>query len=390
MLSARFGLFAIIVFSLLGCSTFSAKNTSKAIDYFPESRLSKASEKSFRKIASAKVGDLAANVDGNPNSAENVQLAVDALTRVYWGTGGEEATGLATLDVLLDQGLDPNKIVPDCGHSYLNRAPARTKNVSLFHCAVGNIDRSGRLIKIVEKMIQGKADINAKNTDGDTALIVAATDSYIEVVNLLLRSPGIDTNATNKRGDTALSAAIRKGGRPQTVRALAKAGAIVLNLNSPETFQLAADALEVAYWENAERKESGIAALDALLDLGLNPNGVVPECGHAFLNRAPARIRNVSLFQCAVGNVDNFGRLIEIIEKMIKKKADINIRNLDGDTPLIIAATESYPEVVELLLKTPGVDINARNNKGNTALQEAILSNRARTVKTLEAAGAGL
>jgi len=47
-------------------------------------------------------------------------------------------------------------------------------------------------------------DVNGKDSDGWTALIVAAYWENEKAVELLLNHPGIDVNVQNKRGDTAL------------------------------------------------------------------------------------------------------------------------------------------------------------------------------------------
>ena len=48
-------------------------------------------------------------------------------------------------------------------------------------------------------------------------------------------------------------------------------------------------------------------------------------------------------------------------------KADVNVQDHDGDTPLHWAAIEGYLEICDLLIEH-GADVNAVNIKGQTPL----------------------
>ena len=81
-----------------------------------------------------------------------------------------------------------------------------------------------------------------------------------------------------------------------------------------------------------------------------------------------------------------FGRQ-EQVAALLAGGADINARNLHGDTPLILAAVYGYRDIVRLLL-TKEADINAQNIIGNTALIEAASKDKPEIVQELLAAGA--
>ena len=57
----------------------------------------------------------------------------------------------------------------------------------------------------------------------------------------------------------------------------------------------------------------------------------------------------------------------EIVEIIIDKGMDLNIKNHNGDSSLILAAQNGNKEVVEMLINS-GADVNARNNDCNTSL----------------------
>ncbi len=68
---------------------------------------------------------------------------------------------------------------------------------------------------------------------------------------------------------------------------------------------------------------------------------------------------------------------------------DVNVKNMSGDTPLILAARKEYKEVVALLLEK-GAPINEKNYRGWTALMYAASSGRQETVALLLKNGASI
>ena len=64
--------------------------------------------------------------------------------------------------------------------------------------------------EIVELLLESNADVNLKENDGSTALMVAALFGYKEIVELLLQNNAI-VNAKKTDGSTALIFAAREG-----------------------------------------------------------------------------------------------------------------------------------------------------------------------------------
>jgi ankyrin repeat protein len=62
-----------------------------------------------------------------------------------------------------------------------------------------------------------------------------------------------------------------------------------------------------------------------------------------------------------------------IVRKLLDGGADVNARDADGNTPLILASFHASPECVELLIKN-GANVNAANKAGATALIRAATS----------------
>jgi len=90
----------------------------------------------------------------------------------------------------------------------------------------------------------------------------------------------------------------------------------------------------------------------------------------------------------------DFFRAVEMdrpdqIQNLLKKGVDPNITEpYKGHTGLIIAMHEGSMGVFNLLINTPGIDLNKRADNGNTALMLAAWKNNVPAVKTLLEKGA--
>ena len=67
---------------------------------------------------------------------------------------------------------------------------------------VGEIDMLDNILKIASTSNQDQLDINVKNKDGDTPLILAAKNNQVEIVDMLLKF-GADVDELNDDGDAA-------------------------------------------------------------------------------------------------------------------------------------------------------------------------------------------
>jgi ankyrin repeat protein len=86
------------------------------------------------------------------------------------------------------------------------------------------VPSSTRPIDIAEALIKRGADVNAKDKDGMTTLMVAASHNNAPMVGLLLQS-GSDAAAKNNRNETALDIAKLNGNldAAQAISVLSKA-----------------------------------------------------------------------------------------------------------------------------------------------------------------------
>ena len=63
------------------------------------------------------------------------------------------------------------------------------------------------------------------------------------------------------------------------------------------------------------------------------------------------------------------------VTRLIRARADVNIRDVNGDTPLHFAAQEKKVSCAKILLEA-GAQIEEKNDNGNTPLMTAVLSCR--------------
>lgn len=201
------------------------------------------------------------------------------------------------VEFLLAQGLNPN------------HANAKGET-PLMHSITASVDRFAKMKLLVTK----RAEVNAKSSEGLTALMLAAQTMQRGALIYLL-GQGADANATDGRGATALrllAANVRDGAvdsrdYPAMIQALARASSSV---EQPD-----AEGMTPLIWA-------------AISDL---PEAVTP---------------------------------------LLEKGADINARSNDGRTVLMWAASANAGKIVPLLIER-GADVEAKDAQGRTAFEWA-------------------
>lgn len=213
------------------------------------------------------------------------------------------------------------------------------------------------------KQLCCNVDINARDKNKSTALIIASSYGYTNIVNFLLQNPAINVNAQNKRGETALILASKS--YKDIVNLLVQHPEINLNIQD----------------------EYGNTALIAAAS---NEEAIVPillQAGGLISKHSAAAQSGLGKITIDVNLHDNDGWTALIWAayynydnalKLLMQHADVNAQDIKGRTALMNVASAAnrmfvpnYPNTIRLLLQNPRVKINVQSHKGSTALHMA-------------------
>lgn len=187
--------------------------------------------------------------------------------------------------------------------------------------AVANSDRAA-----IRVLLKQRADVNATQPDGMTALHWAAYRDDFETVKALVEAKA-NVTVTNHFGVTPLSLACQNGNASIVELLLTNGADPNTTLRGGETVLMTA----------ARTGKSGPVA--ALLKRGAN------------LNAKERRGQTALMWAAAEGNT-------EVVEMLIKAGAEVRATLPDsGFTPLLFAARSGHLDVVHAILKA-GVDVN--------------------------------
>ena len=216
----------------------------------------------------------------------------------------------------------------------LSRSVSAAAAVLLFAASVDGSASRAPLADAAEKMDRSKihallkqrADVNAPQVDGMTALHWAAYQDDLEIAALLVRA-GAKATAANRYGVTPLPLACTNG-NVAMVELLLKAGA------DPNAPLLGG---ETPLMTSA--RTGALAVVKTLLSHGATVDAKDDRRGQTAL-----------MWAAAEGHVD-------VVQALIAAGADVRLRLPSGFTPLLLAVREGRAAVVDVLLKA-GVDVN--------------------------------
>eukprot|EP00899_Mesostigma_viride_P017732 jgi/Mesvir1/25960/Mv20950-RA.1 len=331
---------------------------------------------------------------------------------------------------LLRQGAD-NTAVNREGRTALHvaakggHADVVTHLLTLDGCDVNSVDASGATALLLASR-NGHAStvtalltaasttvtldiINVVDEDGWTPLHAAVFKGSLEIVNSLLLRPGVDPNKVTKAGATPLMLAVR-GNHQAIVAALLTVDGIHIDATadcpdpSSESQDVASDGTDSK--TGTSRNSAAMiaskngsapplhAALElrsakmvtALLDAGADPNRPVltAKSGPTPLLLA---IRN----KVATAGGDNGGKdpdSLVITALLASPKIDVNLADVDGFTPLLVAAGAGFYDIVVLLLGRGAEPNRGTSSSGMTPLIAACEGGHVKTAKALMDKGA--
>ncbi len=245
--------------------------------------------------------------------------------------------------------------------------------------------RSGR-VEAVELLLEAGANVNAQESwKGQTALMWAAAEGHAAVIPTLV-SHGADPGLRSKRGFTALLFAARDG-QTDVVQTLLEAGADLneqLSINSTLTAggveeRRASDAGLNAFLLAAGNAHFELAAY--LLDRGADPNAA-PRGWTALHQLSWVRKAGIAGSNNPAPRGSGEMTSLEFARTLIAHGADLDARvttrppagitgmNFIGGTPMLLAARTADAEYMRLLADA-GADPMLTNEDGSTTLMVA-------------------
>ena len=282
------------------------------------------------------------------------------------------------VELLLAAGADPN-VANTYGYTALSQAVSRDDKRS-----VQNIIRAG-------------ANVNARDVVGRTAFMNAVHQGHMSVIDTLLNS-NIDLDVQDKKGHTAFSLVTYMDSIELVDKLLPYAG-----LPLPEVpYARPHDAARQTQLILGAAAGQSFEAMRFLLDNGVHPDMANLSGVTALMlvvYRKNAKLMDLLLRYGANPNAQTQlgqGALhiavdlayLHGIEALLQAGVDINKADkMQGYTPLIMAARQSAPQTMQVLLKA-GAKVNIRDRWHKTALVYAVEHNNALMVKMLLQYGA--
>jgi uncharacterized protein len=233
----------------------------------------------------------------------------------------------------------------------------------------------------VQTLLAKKADVNATQPDGATALHWAAYAEDVEMTARLIRA-GANVNVRNNYGVSPLAVAA-KHGNTAIIDLLMKAGADV----NDKTNYVNADETPLMHAARAGR----VDAVNMLLLAGAQVNARESWNGQSPLHWAAAEGHGAVVEALIAGGADirqksNAGSTafmfavrkgdLRSVNAFLAAGADVNEKRVDLATPLLVAIINGHEDLVDLLLDK-GADPNAEGGSTDLSVQ----GSKARPIK---------
>ena len=235
----------------------------------------------------------------------------------------------------------------------------------------------------LQELIDTKADVNAKYSDGETPIHFAAIEGYADIVKALIDA-GADINAKDDTGKTPIYFA-SKNGYADVVKVLIDAKA---DVNAKDN-----DGGAPIYFAAKEGYDDIVKALiHAGADVNVKDNTDQTPMHFAVKKGDVDLVMALINAKADVNAKDNTGGTpiyfavkkgdADIVKALIHARAAVNVKNNTGESPMHLAVKKGNVAIVKALIDA-GADVNAKDNTGGTPMHLAANIGRADIIQTL-------
>ncbi|MBL7526701.1 ankyrin repeat domain-containing protein, partial [Legionella bononiensis] len=258
---------------------------------------------------------------------------------------------------------------------------------------------AGSLSKVADLIGKG-AKVTKRNNAGRTALRLAAFRAtekaepgvYYDIISLLLRSPHSVTELIETLNNTIIHGVCSS---LSVMRLL-----LDKILEQQDSIKRYENQTSHPWYSepviNAIRSKHAIEQLAILKEYGATFNSISPDNEHQSLLSEAIYSLLSSIYPVSVEN-PQFANRLDVIEFLLKNGAKPGVQYGNGRTELhilsdnhnLLCSENAYQRIADLLIKY-GINVNAIDKKGNTALHLAAITNNSTAIRYLVEHGADI
>ncbi|WP_161984340.1 MULTISPECIES: ankyrin repeat domain-containing protein [unclassified Akkermansia] len=323
-----------------------------------------------------------------------------------------ESGNVPMMEVLIKHGVNLNQE----GYTYYGRTGNKAFP-AIIVAESGNVPMMELLIKHgvnLDQKVEKRNRDNILYTHPEHSLILnaAVASGHIPMIKLLLQHiPNADisglgtTYLAARRGDLNMLRFLKEQGIPFHSACLGQAAsnckcrkpdcphlAVMRYLLEENGFDIKRDhgsSLYYACWNENEILLHFLLEHGAECDINTTPSyAVCPSSGPVLIHMCMRKHENVNIIKTLLAkganihatskhstqnalHVASYNNCASAVPILIKAGLDVNTRDSDGKTPLILAAQLGWLETVKILLDQ-GADVSAKDHKGKTAADYAL------------------
>mmetsp|Transcript_23443 Transcript_23443/g.54619 ORF Transcript_23443/g.54619 Transcript_23443/m.54619 type:complete len:825 (-) Transcript_23443:169-2643(-) len=296
------------------------------------------SDKSSRLIPT-RSGEKVTGLDLLMNKNRLKQMEVDSLK---YSSSTTSAKAMELCDAIAKG--EAMKAMSRLSKETVNCAHPKTGRFAIHHC-VETFQK-----ELLQMVLEAQADVNVKDREGQTALMLAAKQQSPDLVKVLLDA-GADAAEEDTLGRSASDMVKASSSQQSKAEARQQDNLKAMIEDKERPTKYGAMLISAIEQKDARTAESSI-------DAGGDVNTTDAKGDSALILLAKGRWKGDDSAQ------------VRIIEKAHKAGALVNFKNRQGSTALLYGAYRGNSAVVEALLKLKA-DVDVVNKEGNTALMYA-------------------